>query len=144
MRTLCAYSFNEKKLESYKTIHFKGIKPNPISRIWEFLSKIEVSKSKVKFISFVSRDILEMDIFESYESELTSILESAFKITGYADFIIKRIRFDAMDPENIKNPEKNCKPKEIFEKRMSNKIMAVEKIISTKPSLKRYLNYVKL
>jgi hypothetical protein len=58
--------------------------------------------------------------------------------------IIKRIKFEALDQTNIRNPKCQSHAEDIFTKRMKKKISFIEKMMPTIPQWRRLRNYVEL
>ena len=138
IRKVCAFTYNPRIIESYKTIHFRGIRKNEYNLIWKVLEDLGIDKKRVKMLQFVNIDTLEIDLFESYVSEVTTILESAHKKQAYEDLVIKRIKFNPLDAENIKNPT----PAEIFRQRLTRKLETIAKLKERAPHLTRLEKYV--
>ena len=137
---MCSYTYVPKQLESYKTIHFRGIKKAPYNLVWTMLVGLGVDKHKVKFLIFVDYDTLEFDVYESYVNDLTKILEQAYKKSAdYRNLIIKRIVYEEKYMEM--NTEKNESP---FQKRMAFKLEKIKSLLPKAPHLRRLHNYVAL
>ena len=137
---LCSYSYIENPLEALKTIHFRGIKKSPYSLVKKMLWSLGVDRRKIKFLTFISMDTLEVDLFESYVDELTSILENAHKKENYKNFIVKRITgYKEIEQTNQEKDEEN-----IFQKGMAYKIEKIKNMLPTTPHLRRMHNYVAL
>ena len=134
----------KKILEEFKTIHLKGIRSSPYRLIWALFGELGIDKRKIKFLQFVARDILEVDLVGSYIEDFVEKVENAHKKVGMETLFIKRIQFEALSQENIKNPKNIRDPKEIFEARIEKKIEIIEKLSEKAPYLKRVANYVKL
>lgn len=135
---LCSYTFAERKLESYKTIHFRGIKRVPYNLLWKMLMTLGIDKRKVKFMLFVDYDTLEIDLYESYVDSLTDILEKACsRFSQYRNLIIKRIIYQEkiMENESVENS---------FKKRMNFKLEKIKALLPQAPHLRRLFNYVAL
>lgn len=143
IKKVCAYTYNPKVIEGYKTIHFRGIKRERFSLIWMILEDLGVDKRKVKMLYFLNSDTLEVDLFESYVTQFTELLITAHKKAMYKDLVIKRIKIEPLDVDLIKNPSINLSPEEIFIRRMTHKLETIRKLKETAPHLSRLENYVK-
>lgn len=145
IRSMCAYSYSERKIDRLVTIHFRGIRKCPYHLVWELFDECGVDRRRVKWLSFVNYDTLEVDIFESYIPEFTTLIESIHKLKEeYKDLIVKRVKFEALDRANIRNDAENKDPAIIFDKRMQKKAEKIQEMIVKAPQLNRLLKYVKL
>ena len=143
IRKVCSYTYNPRFIEAFKTVHFRGIKRSPYSIIKKIFSNLGINKKKIRLLQFVNGDTLEIDMCESYVTELTDILESAHKKQLYKDLVIKRVQFNVLDPENIKNKNITYSAEEIFKYRMQKKLETINKMKLMAPHLIRLENYVK-
>ena len=145
IQKLCAYSYTEKKVDRYYTIHIRGIRRTRYEDVWKLFASAGINYRKVAWLTFVDYDILEVDLLESYVKDFITIVEFIHKRDDFKDLVIKRIEFEPLDPLNIKNNNDNNKdPVAAFETRMQMKINSIERMIEKAPYLNRLLKYVKL
>ena len=145
IRRLNANSFNQVAHNEYATIHFQGIRSSAgVKTIKSFMKEIGVDIRKILLLWFISRDILEVTVYSDYSEELTSLLQNAQNNQRFKEMQIKRIKFDALDQGNVRNPSCKYQAKEIFRNRLQNKIAFIEKMLPTIPYWKRLKNYVEL
>ena len=145
VRRLNANSFNQVDVKEYATIHFQGVRANCSTVILKsFLKEINVDVKRVVQLWSIGRDIIEVVIHEEYATEMTKILENVHEIPKFKDMRIKRIKFDALDESNIRDPNKKFSAKEIFQTRMKKKLDFIDKQLPKFPHWKRLRNYVEL
>ena len=145
LKRLNANSFNQVEVKEYATIHFQGLRSSAgVKSIKCFIREIGGDIRKIQLIWFVSRDILEVTVYADYADELTYLLQNVQKNEKYKEMIIKKIKFEALDQSNIRNPSCQSKAKDIFTIRMKKKISFIEKMIPTIPQWKRLRNYIEL
>ena len=138
IRQMTSFAFAEKRLESYTTKYYKGIKACPFNLIWKLFEEHSINKKKIKFMNFMYSDILEVDLVEAYEEEFTTILENICKNNQYRDLVIKKVE----TPERLDSTEDERR--RALETRLDYKIQKIEKMVSTAPHMRRVLNYIKL
>ena len=145
LKRLNANSFNQVEVKEYATIHFQGLRSSAgVKSIKCFIREIGGDIRKIQLIWFISRDILEVTVHADYAEELTYLMQNAQKNEKYKEMIIKKIKFEALDQSNIRNPKCQSTAKDIFITRMKKKISFIEKMIPTIPQWKRLRNYVEL
>ena len=74
-----AFSYNLRVIEASETISICGLRCSSFASVWKLFSQFGVDNKKVKHLQFVSVDIIEIILFESYIDEFTKILEDACK-----------------------------------------------------------------
>ena len=144
VRKICSYTYSERIIDRYNTIHMRGIRRSRYKDVWKVLIALGVDRRRVKWLTFVNNDTLEIDISESYVDEFVRILETAHTKDGMKDLIVKKINFEALDESNIKNKKINLTASEIFDRRLSKKCETIEGLLPKAPHLRRLLKYVKL
>ena len=108
IRKLNANSFQQVEPKEYATIHFQGLKSSArVKSIKNFMKEIGINIRKILRIWFIGRDILEITVYSDYVNELTILMQNAQNEQKYKEILIKRIKFEALDQNNIRNP--NCK-----------------------------------
>ena len=143
VRKLCAFTYNPKVIEPYKTIHFRGLKRSKYATVWKVFSYLGIDTRKVKHLDFVNIDTLEIVLIASYVDELTNILENAHKKELFRELVMKKISFDPLSSEHIRNPNITYTAEEIFKRRMARKLENIQKMKVNAPHLVRLEKYVK-
>lgn len=129
--------------EQLKTVQVRCFSRCQIGIIKKIFLSAGINLLKIKDISFIGNQIMEVILFENYEPEFMAALKNLEERQEFKGLKVEKINFNPLEAANFKNERTiNEDPTEKFQSRMKSKLARLKAREEHNPSLKRTVRYV--